>query len=191
MNCRKTSSLISAYIDGELQSTDHQIVREHINLCAECRDEYDGIVQMKHALSNIQMHAPRPEFSNQIMARIHDETSKQNTTRLPRWELNLSPRRRLWLGASLAGLAIVGVIAFSKDPNEIRWTSTVNEPKLTSATNTTIQDSSFYSPRGSYAAPVVNSYTRYGEPEPIQGVPRLSSTDNLRTHPRTPNPNGP
>lgn len=185
MNCRKANNLISAYIDGELSGVEHIMVREHLDQCADCREEYDTLVSMKRTLASIKMQAPRTELPSQIMARIHAEAGASQSASLPRWEIGIPPKRKLFYGAGLTAIALVAVLAFSKDPNEIRWTSTANEPRLTAAPSAMPQSGSFYTPQGSYAAPVASSYTRFGEPENTQSLPPLSANNSTKSHPRT------
>lgn len=185
VNCRKTNNLISAYIDGELPGVEQHMVREHLQQCNECRKEYEELLSMKRALSGMKMQSPSPNFQNQLLAKIHNEGSQ--TKGVPTWQDTFLPQRRLWLGVSFVGLTLIALLAFSKDPNEIRWTSTLNEPKLATAPSAIQQDVPFYSPTRSYAAPVANSYMHYTEPAPLRDVPSLSPNDNPRVHPRTPN----
>ncbi len=68
MNCRRINSLISAYIDGELNGSDMLAVRQHIGDCKVCRDEYESLRETKQILSGLQPVPPREDFLASIYA---------------------------------------------------------------------------------------------------------------------------
>ena len=187
MNCRKVNNSLSAYVDGELTGVEHQLIKQHLQACTECHEEFEGIVQMKRILSNVKVHTPRPELAGRILETVHADPTRSFAERSMGWNAMFAPSRRLWTGASLAGLALLAFLAFSKDPNEIRWTSADNQTPLTASTPLNTQDSAFYTPRASGVAPVANSYLRYAEPNSAPDVPRLAPQDDPLTNPRTHN----
>jgi len=79
VNCRRTSSLLSALIDGELCGAEAVRVREHIQKCDCCRREYESLLQTKRMLSGLQVVEPPPDFERRLVA------SLQNAPCEPRW----------------------------------------------------------------------------------------------------------
>lgn len=54
MGCRRIQSLLSAYSDRELSNKEQQTVRQHLAFCTECQKEYEGILNLKRALDNLE-----------------------------------------------------------------------------------------------------------------------------------------
>jgi predicted anti-sigma-YlaC factor YlaD len=187
VNCRKINNSLSAYVDGELTGVEHQLIQKHLQECLECREEFEGIVQMKRLLSNVKVQTPRPELAGRILETVHAEPARSFAERSMSWNAMFAPSRRLWAGASLAGMALLAFLAFSNDPNEIRWTSAENQTPLASTAPLNTQDSAFYTPRTSGVAPVANSYLRYSEPSSAPDAPRLAPQEDPLTNPRTHN----
>ncbi len=176
MNCRKVSNLISAYIDGELPGVEHQEVHEHLKECRECREEYEGTLQMKRLLSHIKVQAPRPELSSQIIAHIRAERETA-PARVSLWRRWFTPSRSLMTVTSALALVAVTVLAFSKDPNEIRWTPTSEVAKegLLPSPSESGSQIPYYSPRGGEFVPAANESYQITRPnsdwrEPLPGL---------------------
>lgn len=64
MNCRRVSSLLSAYLDAELTGAEMLEVRAHLEACRACRAEHESLQQTKHLLASLALRAPRPEFES-------------------------------------------------------------------------------------------------------------------------------
>lgn len=176
MNCRKVSNLISAYIDGELPGVEHSGVHEHLKACRECREEYEGVLQMKRLLSHIKVQEPRPELSNDILARLHAERETASPAP-PFWRVWLTPSRSLMTATSALLLVAITVLAFSKDPNEIRWTPASQAAREGLLPSPSAQGSptSYFSPQGGGISPAANEsffLTRPGADwrEPLAGL---------------------
>lgn len=52
MNCQRIQSLISAYIDHELNPEEKRIIRKHLSVCVECDAEYQEFLLLKNQLEN-------------------------------------------------------------------------------------------------------------------------------------------
>ncbi|MER3413433.1 MAG: hypothetical protein C4341_04190 [Armatimonadota bacterium] len=53
MNCATVRSLLSAYLDSELSGSEMQQVRAHLEECADCRAECDGLRDVKSLLRGL------------------------------------------------------------------------------------------------------------------------------------------
>jgi predicted anti-sigma-YlaC factor YlaD len=62
VNCRRTRSLLSAYIDSELTGQEMLLIRDHLSWCSTCQDERESLLQVKRLLSALPEHAPRPSL---------------------------------------------------------------------------------------------------------------------------------
>ena len=62
MNCNSVQNLLSAYIDGELRGTDSIQVRDHLNHCDSCREEFSGLQAVHQMLRSVSNAPEPPEF---------------------------------------------------------------------------------------------------------------------------------
>jgi hypothetical protein len=62
VNCRRTRSLLSAYIDAELTGFEMLQIRDHISRCEECSAEHKSLVSIKRLLSALPDKEPRQEL---------------------------------------------------------------------------------------------------------------------------------
>lgn len=53
MNCTSVRNLLSAYLDSELSGSEMQRVRAHLEECAACRAECDGLREVKSLLRGL------------------------------------------------------------------------------------------------------------------------------------------
>jgi anti-sigma factor RsiW len=53
MNCTSVRNLLSAYLDSELPGSEMQQVRAHLEGCAACRAECDGLREVKSLLRRL------------------------------------------------------------------------------------------------------------------------------------------
>lgn len=70
MNCRRVSSLMSAYIDGELTGDEMLEIRRHMHDCGSCMLQYESLRQMKQMLFRLPYAVPRAGFLDEMVARL-------------------------------------------------------------------------------------------------------------------------
>ena len=58
MKCRNFSTLLSAYVDRELSSTEMSEVREHLADCTTCQFEAERLAGLKRSLAGLKMFDP-------------------------------------------------------------------------------------------------------------------------------------
>ena len=123
MNCRKVNHLISAYIDGELAGVEVQAIRQHLRQCAECNDEYEGLLQTKRMLARLKVQPPPPNLQGRILENIRNQRGETASHReAAKATLSLSPFAKRWfLGMGVGAVAVLVATSALKDPNEIRW----------------------------------------------------------------------
>jgi anti-sigma factor RsiW len=62
---------LSALIDGDLRSERELAVRRHLDLCATCRREVDGLTALKRAVGRAyDNEVPAPALRRAVMARL-------------------------------------------------------------------------------------------------------------------------
>jgi anti-sigma factor RsiW len=97
------SRLLSAYLDGELTQAESQLVRVHLEDCAECREAYEEL----RALTRVARELDFPEPPEERMAELERRISVR------------APRRFGWifLIAGLAALLVYALIRWISDPD--------------------------------------------------------------------------
>lgn len=53
MNCRRINSLLSAYLDSELTGAEMLSVRDHLDRCDACREEYEALRETKRLVASL------------------------------------------------------------------------------------------------------------------------------------------
>lgn len=74
MNCRRVSSLISAYIDGELTGVEMLEIRRHLDYCRSCTLQYESLRLTKQLLSGLAYAEPRAGLAGRICTRLDEVT---------------------------------------------------------------------------------------------------------------------
>jgi len=73
MNCIEVQNLLSAYIDDQCTTQEENMLREHLDSCPACLEEYkviESIVHMTHQIEEVDL----PEsFHSDLMIRIHNQ----------------------------------------------------------------------------------------------------------------------
>ena len=70
MNCRRVISLLSAYIDGELDGMNMLSVRAHISDCDSCCRDYESLRATKQLLARMPTASPQKDFAKAICSRL-------------------------------------------------------------------------------------------------------------------------
>src|SRR5258706_13132934 len=76
VNCRKTASLLSAYMDGELPGVEQLQIREHLKQCSSCNEEYESLLYTKRVLARLSLAAPRNFLEDRILDRLSEEAGR-------------------------------------------------------------------------------------------------------------------
>jgi anti-sigma factor RsiW len=85
MLCGRATNLISAYIDRELTGADMLQVREHLQGCGACRQEFEDLARMKALLGGMPAVAPRHDYVAATMLRLHIAQGRAPVERRFRW----------------------------------------------------------------------------------------------------------
>lgn len=106
MTCAKVRELMSAFADGELTGRVSLQVRQHMNACPACADEWEMTMAVKEALALPSDIEPDPDFEARLVAHVFaEETSAQRRPAM------LRPRFvRFAMACAVVALAVVGAI---------------------------------------------------------------------------------
>lgn len=105
MNCIKhNQDMINRHVDGELSPEEEKVLKEHIEKCGSCRQEYDNMKSVLSAIKNI--HVPELDNSESLWTRIQDSITDSK-------EYNFF---RSWFIIPVAVAAVIlSMIIFSPD----------------------------------------------------------------------------
>lgn len=92
MNCRKVQNSISAYIDSELTGTEMLMIRDHINNCVTCNQEYRSLLRLKRSFGRMSSKQCPNDLTNRIYNAIAYEPEKRSrkTIKFPQPNLGLT-----------------------------------------------------------------------------------------------------
>jgi len=76
VNCRRVSSLLSAYLDAELAGTEMLDIRDHLSRCPICAREYEGLRHTKRLLGALALRTP--ETGTNLEARLRQSVAQQS-----------------------------------------------------------------------------------------------------------------
>lgn len=72
MSCAKVRNLLSAYVDGELESREMAAVRAHLQMCPSCCAECDEIRSIREKLHRLPQKAAPPDLLDRIKTRLQE-----------------------------------------------------------------------------------------------------------------------
>jgi anti-sigma factor RsiW len=70
MNCKNAQSLLSAYLDDELNGREMLDIRAHLHECGECTEELQSIESVKRMLEASPVPAPSPGFEDRLVSSV-------------------------------------------------------------------------------------------------------------------------
>lgn len=64
------ADLLSAYLDGELETAERRAVEEHLSVCAPCRADLQSLRRVVSVLRDLERHAPPPVLAERVGRRV-------------------------------------------------------------------------------------------------------------------------
>lgn len=114
MSCQRAQELIHGYVDGELDLLRSLEVEQHIHGCEICARTYRSQTTLRSSLQNDSLYYSAPQnLKKRIQKSLRKQAGAKVTPR--RWDW-----RWLTVGASLAFMLLVGVVAWRFVPGSIR-----------------------------------------------------------------------
>ncbi len=117
MECRDVRNLAEAYVSDQLMVETAETVAAHLELCASCRREIDGVRRLRAAVRSsfdaAQALAPRPEFVASLGARLRAEaqTPARRATRSRTWMAIAASLLLVAGGLELRSMGVAGFAA--------------------------------------------------------------------------------
>lgn len=113
---RHPEEQFSAYLDGELEPAEHEMMEAHLAECPACSEKLSRLIRLNDVLSGASSIEPSAEFSRGVMQRVDQEKQA------------LRMRRMRWTILGLAA-AIVLLVLILRIQQEAVAPSQVKKPK--------------------------------------------------------------
>lgn len=103
--CRAIRERFSAYLDGALTGVAMQQTAAHLEVCVECRREFDGWRAMQSALAEVGPAKAPADLALRLRVAISQEESKTARHSLERWQVRWKNTMAPFLLRASAGFA--------------------------------------------------------------------------------------
>ncbi len=101
MKCETIRNLLSSYIDRELNDIEKTELENHLAECDECRQEYEMLLDIVSACSNLEEVELPQDFKTELHQRLIEEKKKKNFFR------GILERRSMKVATGLVAAALV------------------------------------------------------------------------------------
>jgi len=109
MNCSRTKELFSEYIDGLLDKEQEALVKDHLLLCGDCRDEFESMKAIVREMGSLDTIKAPDDFLESLHGRIKSDSWFQKVKAI----LFIPARIRIPIElATLATAVVVGFFIF-------------------------------------------------------------------------------
>jgi hypothetical protein len=85
MNCRNVQRRLPGYLDGAIHPDEHSQVREHLELCATCRQQLDRYRRLAMCLASVKPAEPPADLPLRIQVRASQMQPAWSVVRLLCW----------------------------------------------------------------------------------------------------------
>ena len=110
MKCRKIQKLLPEYLEGDLSPHQLMIVENHIQVCDDCRKEFQALSKTIQMASSLQVEYPPPELWEAFIPMLHRRILQDTEKELQRgiFFKRFAPLRLAGMGA--AALILIGFL---------------------------------------------------------------------------------
>jgi hypothetical protein len=102
MRCRKATTRIGPYIDGELTATEAREIRDHLDACEDCAQRYILMRSLVREVSSLPAIVPTPEESYRLTNRLRREMTAPAPPR--------TSSRRIQAAAAAMSILVVATV---------------------------------------------------------------------------------
>ncbi|MBN1355149.1 zf-HC2 domain-containing protein [bacterium] len=106
MNCSKIKDVLSAFIDGETDSSTNATVQAHLLRCPECRAERDRIEKIGARLRNLPPLTAPSDFEYRIYADIRNRVSSVHSRNRLNWRTVFVPAAAMMVGIIIGSIQL-------------------------------------------------------------------------------------
>lgn len=70
MKCHDVKNILSEYIDGILEEDRASLIKEHLNLCADCKEEYEDLTKIIGRMNQMESLEVPESFQENVKSRL-------------------------------------------------------------------------------------------------------------------------
>lgn len=109
MDCSLYKSLLSPYIDKDINEIDKTELKKHLSVCKECMDDYKALLSVVKSCNDIEEIDIPADFHMELHEMLSELTAKKSKVKLLRFN---------WKWASgVAAVFLIAIIAVTQLPN--------------------------------------------------------------------------
>lgn len=82
MKCKKIQKKLSAFMDGELDEQQQELVQTHLQDCRDCQEALEHLNRIDRVLGEVSEMAVQPFFLSRLHARLQSEVSPPRSLHL-------------------------------------------------------------------------------------------------------------
>ena len=112
MSCREILSMLSAYIDDEVQEADAEIIREHLARCASCAREFSLLQRTAGVLASVPEVEPPAYLLEEIEAATVKRPGFRKRLRAAFEPVIRAPAYARWAAVTAAAGVLIAVFVF-------------------------------------------------------------------------------
>lgn len=76
MRCDEVKTLLSGYLDGELEEKSRDVVEQHLAVCEVCRAEYEKLKTLVEVTNEMRFKEPAKEVWDKYWSRIYNRLER-------------------------------------------------------------------------------------------------------------------
>jgi len=75
MDCKQVKKLLAGYLDGTLDESRRELLENHLQECAECRAEFDSLLDSWEMLADYEVPPVSDQFTRMVMQKVHEKSN--------------------------------------------------------------------------------------------------------------------
>jgi len=109
MNCRQVEENLSAYLDKALPDEEMDLIKNHLESCPACREEYSALEKTVLMLSELEDIAPPALFRSELRQKLKEKNKKRFSLQgfVPGWLKNVRGYHLMPIAAALIIMLVI------------------------------------------------------------------------------------
>lgn len=77
MDHQQMKELISSYFNGELNKKQRKLAEEHLKICSECREEFEGMNKFEEVMNKMELKKPSKEVWEHYWTSVYNRLERR------------------------------------------------------------------------------------------------------------------